>query len=215
MGYTILLVLAGHLPLISDVWINGRGPYTFGVDTGLESTLVDAALARELRLTPRYRVALMSTNGFRELPGGPVDLITVGRVEAVGVEVLWDDDLRAGRLDPRVRGVLGQSFLRRFAYLLDYTNRTLVLDSPLPPDGPRTPLAWIGGRPALRDTRWILDSGAPHEVRLGRHPEEGAGLLPTRFFAWVYVNSREDYAVLGPPTTRRRSASRTDPPLPR
>ena len=46
-------------------------------------------------------------------------------------------------------GVLGQSWLTRFDYLIDVDRGQLILDGEIPP-GTRIPLLLVDGRPAIR-----------------------------------------------------------------
>ncbi len=130
-------------------------------------------------------------------------------MERPGVEVLLGSMDAVHRLDPRLDGILGQSFLKGLgSYLIDYRQSRLVLEPPAPP--PTGTTHWFefrDDRPGLAlkvkgtsgNREWILDSGAPEPIlRAGRHP----GLLATSTFDAVYINNREQFVVLKPKSAR-------------
>jgi predicted aspartyl protease len=118
--------LRGYL-MVVGVTVNDRGPFSFLVDTGTNTTLIDPALAQELKLAPADRMTLGSMGksvpaaryflkGFRVGPA------SVSHLEALAVPLpqLW-------ALDSRIRGVLGMNFLLQFSFLLDYERQRLEI----------------------------------------------------------------------------------------
>jgi hypothetical protein len=75
-------------------------------------------------------------------------------------------------------GVLGQSWLTRFDYLIDVDRGQLILDGEIPP-GTRIPLLLVDGRPAISlqvngsESVAVLDSGAPVMVLFGEGTRNG------------------------------------------
>ncbi|HEU5163301.1 MAG TPA: aspartyl protease family protein [Thermoanaerobaculia bacterium] len=122
-------VLDDRLPL-AQVRINGSRPLTFIVDTGASSgTFVDRALAAELGLSEDSAQAEAN-------PGGEVTVGTVkGATLEIGPLTLTNETLLtapisqfASLLGRPVDGILGHSFLSRYAVRFDYVGRRLVLD---------------------------------------------------------------------------------------
>ncbi len=164
---------------LQDVYIEGRGPFRFLVDTGAQSTLVGRRLADELRLVPEYRVELVSALGSDMAFGKRVGEIRVGASLAKDMEVLWSD----AELDRSVDGVLGQNFLSAHNYAIDMARHRLILDPP--EETARLPFESRDGRIVLAVSidgearRLVLDSGAstlilfrsPRNSRLGGQAE--------------------------------------------
>lgn len=175
---TILLLTgsalaAGPYLTASQVYINGKGPYPFVVDTGAQSSAVTERVARAAGIQARYRVEQVTATGTRLTPAALANKISVGETTVDEAEVLIGGVPRL----TAVEGVLGQSFLSRVDYLLDYKSGKLVLH----PDatglaGVSVPFELLNGRPAIRavvggqDRTLILDSGAPALVLFGSGP---------------------------------------------
>jgi predicted aspartyl protease len=124
---TILpLKLIDHYPVVEGVYVNGTGPFHFLVDTGFQSTAVDERLAEKLGLVPDYLVTLVTQAGAKNIPASKRAPVTL-RGTTVQVEMIWLDLATARRVDRRIDGVIGQDFLSRFNYLIDYAARRLVL----------------------------------------------------------------------------------------
>jgi len=119
---------AGGTAILVGVTIGGKGPFTFVLDTGAESSLIDSATAKRLGL---------------KVTGGPHPISGIGGVQqAVPVELKdWHaDTLRlpaltmdsasfAGdRLGNNIRGLLGSDVLSQFGIItIDYAGGTLTV----------------------------------------------------------------------------------------
>lgn len=147
--------------------IKGRGPFRFLVDTGAEASVVSPGVARRLGLTPSYRVEVVTVNGRLVAPGAEVTSVSVGNSVAAAAEVVWYE-----LAVPGVDGILGQSFLKHFAYRIDLRRGTAVIGEVERPSGVRVPLEMRSGRPAvmLGGRWWALDSGATQVVLFRRVP---------------------------------------------
>jgi predicted aspartyl protease len=119
------------LPLVLvDVRVNGKGPYTFFVDTGATITVVGAPLARALHLplidTPvralgaggrfdaRASYAAVALGDVRQ------DRVLVGVVDLAQIRAV------AGPVD----GVIGYNFLKPYRVVIDYPGHELCLETP-------------------------------------------------------------------------------------
>jgi predicted aspartyl protease len=131
------------------------------VDTGNASSLIRPKVAQRIAGRAVYSVDQVTAAGMRRVPVVVIDRLTVGpatdgQIEAMVGEVAMDG----------VDGVLGQSWLVRHDYLLDYKERRLVLDGAAPAGAIQEDLRSVDGRPAVavrvdgvaRDL--VLDSGA-------------------------------------------------------
>lgn len=163
-----------HQLIVVSVFVNEDGPFDFLLDTGTNSTVVIPAVAARLRLRPIGRVSLITVAGSRVVQSARLKKLTLDAKSLEDVEVLIEDLREVRSLDDRVCGVLGQNFLSRFNYLLDYRNRRLIYEdeSAAVCAGARLPAAQHEGRLMVtarlasyrtvprRTLRLLLDSAA-------------------------------------------------------
>jgi predicted aspartyl protease len=112
-------LLRGYM-IVIPVTVNGAGPYEFLLDTGSNTTLINAEFARALRLRPIDRVELMTVAGSQVVPRARLESVAIGAKSAADVEVVFSDLREARAISPEICGVLGQNFLSRFNYLINY-----------------------------------------------------------------------------------------------
>ncbi|MCC6365337.1 MAG: retroviral-like aspartic protease family protein [Bryobacterales bacterium] len=162
---TLPLRRAGSHLLVDGVWVNGQGPFRFLLDTGAQSTTLDAAIAERLGLRPSYRVEVVSVNGSTLAPATRVTNVTLGSATALDIEVAWC------RL-PGFEGILGESFLHRFRYGVDLRRMQLRIEEDSEPAGVRLPLETSNGRPLVRLGGWrlVIDSGSPALILFRKIP---------------------------------------------
>jgi hypothetical protein len=114
--------------IVIPVKINNVGPFDFMVDTGSQITVIDPALASELRLKLMGSAGLVSVSGIAQASVGVLDLIEADK-HAVKKAYVMVQDLGAIReADAHIRGVLGLNFLSHFGLLIDYRHDLLCLD---------------------------------------------------------------------------------------
>lgn len=118
--------------ILVPVHINGRGPYSFVLDTGATLTCVDQALATELSL-PEERGQI----GFGAGIGGAgrmrlvrTDSLRVGAARAEDLPVCALDLSSARQAGIEFDGLLGLNFLRPFRMGLDFERAVLSLQEP-------------------------------------------------------------------------------------
>ena len=162
--------------IVVDVRINHRGPFRMVVDTGSTSSALTDEAARAAGLEPDERVILSNAAGERLVAGTRAAHMSLGPVVAEGVEVLFGPFDALHGLDRKVDGLLGQNFLGRFGYLIDYRRRRLWLGSDADRQGAGLEYAvaieMAYGRlllpvvltPGSRLLRMALDSGAANLV---------------------------------------------------
>jgi len=152
----------GHVLVLKDVFLNRTGPFRMMIDTGNASSLISRKTARRLGVRPVYAVEQVTTGGIQHLPVAVLDEVTTGAMTEREVEAMVGEVRLEG-----VDGVLGQSWLVRHDYLLDYRNRRVVIDGAPPTGGLRLAMRSVDGLPMVnaqvdgRPLELILDSGAP------------------------------------------------------
>jgi len=113
--------------VLVPVYIQGRGPYRFLLDTGASVSVVDDALADQLALEPtgtRSAVQGAMTRGVAQMVR--VNHWRLGESLELGSDELAVLDV--GEQPVRLDGLLGSDQLRGFGtVVIDYTNRQLRL----------------------------------------------------------------------------------------
>ncbi|HYY59550.1 MAG TPA: retroviral-like aspartic protease family protein, partial [Pyrinomonadaceae bacterium] len=182
--------------VVVPVMVNGEGPFDFLLDTGTNATIIDLALNKQLALQASDSILLMTVAGSQAVPRSLLQRLALGAKAVENLEILCGDlrDLRS--LDAGIRGVLGQNFLSRFNYILNYGERRIEFE-----EGCEMERALSGARLAFEDDegmmivatepaspkekalRLVLDSGISSLVifdasirRLGYDVEFGASL---------------------------------------
>ncbi len=173
-----LRIVAGR-PIL-DARINGRGPYPLLLDTGAHGSVLDLALARELKLPIGKAVDVSSPGG----QGIQAQIVTLERLEIGGLSVLGATGAAVEGLPfppgpDAPRGILSPYQLGGVLVTIDYPHRqALFRRGALPePDG-REVFGWESGQ----DLPQIPVSVAGHALRI--HLDSGAqgGLsVPTAF----------------------------------
>ena len=138
------------------------------VDTGMTSSSVTPKSAARLHLTPQFKAVDVTPAGQRMTAGTRSVKVKMGTSVAENVSFIWQDlnGLRDMGID--VDGALGQSFLSRFDYVLDYRNRQITLGPAASmSEGERIDFSRASGRmlvPAWnadgKALQLVLDSGA-------------------------------------------------------
>jgi predicted aspartyl protease len=191
-----------HLLVLNEVYLNGIGPFRMMIDTGNASSSLSPAAAQRLGLRPAYQVEQVTATGSTFIPAAIVQEVKAGGVVDAGVEVM----ISTSRMR-EVDGVLGQSWLSRHDYLLDYREKRLVLDGTPPLGGIRRALRQVDGRPAIealvdgRHRELVLDSGAPAVVLFERAAVRNTAMMFTNNGSapvesgWARIDERRMKAV--------------------
>jgi hypothetical protein len=107
--------------------INGHGPFRMLVDTGTTTTLLAPEAAAAAGLKFDHRIVLTSLGGEKPLLATSTAELQVGSGIATGVEIAVAAIGHVRKIDPGAHGILGQSFLSRSAFLIDYARKKLWL----------------------------------------------------------------------------------------
>jgi hypothetical protein len=149
-------------PVLDEVFVNGHGPYRFLLDTGAELNHLDPSVARSIGLRPTFRTELGTATGSKVVTGAENLELTIGSERAAGQTFLFAGFETVHLVYPDVQGVLGQSFLSRFDYLLDLRRRQMEFGRHEPgPRSVRAPFRIVKGRPVIVTSLGdlVLDSG--------------------------------------------------------
>ena len=98
------------------------------VDTGSQVTVIDPSLAAELSLKAQGRVGLVSVASFAQASATVLDTLEADSKVVEKSPAIVQDLRQIQAADPRIRGVLGESFLAHFDLLVDYGHKLLCLD---------------------------------------------------------------------------------------
>jgi hypothetical protein len=115
--------------IIIPVRINHQGPFDFMVDTGSQVTVADLSLAAELNLKSQGAAGLLSVSNDARASMAVLESFEVGSHTVDKHSVLVTDLGQIRIADPRIRGVLGESFLAHFDLLIDYRHKLVCLDA--------------------------------------------------------------------------------------
>jgi len=172
--------------------VNGKGPYTYIVDTGGHN-LISPRLAQEVGLTT-IGAAAMSGAGEKTVQSGfaLVKEITLGQLQMrdqLGfVAPIYDSTIEGIQVD----GMVGFELFRRFMVRIDYGKHTLTVGSHLTPEGTAIPfvfydhLPMVSGKVGELPARFDIDSGSRSELDL-TSPFVQANNLQARFAKGVEV----------------------------
>lgn len=117
-----------HALIVIPVRINHAGPFDFVVDTGSQVTVIDSSLASQLDLKLQGKVGLVSVASFAQASATILDSVEADSKVVENSPAIVQDLRQIQAADPRIRGVLGESFLAHFDLLVDYGHKLLCLD---------------------------------------------------------------------------------------
>ena len=154
---------APNVPLLLvDVRVNGRGPFTFVLDTGARTCLVDPKMAREVGIAATSSEERIGAGGPIQIGIGNATSIALGDSEQSNVEVGISDEL--GRISEaagtEIRGALGSNFLRHYRVAFNFAGRELAFsDEPRPPEDGGTTFALAGKKPLITVPVYVKGQG--------------------------------------------------------
>jgi hypothetical protein len=133
--HSTAMELRHNLPFV-QVMVNGKGPFTFGIDTGTGGqALVTPQLAEQLKLAATGEIDIGDPSGRNQRKASTFKLQTL---EVAGVQF---KDVEAVEFQPspregQVDGILGFPLFRDYLLTMDYPQERLTLASgALKPDG--------------------------------------------------------------------------------
>ena len=135
-GATVRFHLHRDYLIVVQATLNGVGPLDFLVDTGCSTTTIDPELDRQLKAPEVGAATVALLAEVRRNRKVLLNEIRVGSARAVAFPVLVDKLNEETALVPRVRGILGEDFLKGFDLLIDY-DRSLLSFNESAPEGER------------------------------------------------------------------------------
>lgn len=117
--------------IVVPVQVNGKGPYSFLVDTGATSSAIDPKLSTSLNLSAAKGAKVASWEGTIDARRVLVDELSFGPVEVGPLSVLVQPLSEFKAFDSHLRGVIGQDVLLHANYLIDNRHHLIQFD----PDG--------------------------------------------------------------------------------
>lgn len=115
------------LIVLECVKVNGKGPYTFLLDSGASETIVMPDAARDLGLKGQ----MVPSETVGQVEKVKLDVLSVGEAQVRGLDICVYDPPQArplkaangGKLD----GLLGRSFFDKFLLTVDYRSKQIKL----------------------------------------------------------------------------------------
>lgn len=117
------------LVLLPDVTINGQGPFTFALDTGASTSLIDRPLAQQLHLpqngTPQ---PIAGVSGKEQAIPVKIDNWSVGKQIKLPSSTISSADLFASQRSSGLQGLIGSDIWTQFGKItIDYNAQTLTV----------------------------------------------------------------------------------------
>jgi hypothetical protein len=140
--------------IFASVRVNGRGPYSFFIDTGAGASCLDETVARELGLPRVGAVEARGVGGSETVAFVQADSLEIGPVKlrAQNLVALPLASV-AGARDIGFDGILGYGFFSRFVVRIDYEKETFSLYEPgsftPPPGATELPISLEGNVPSV------------------------------------------------------------------
>jgi len=158
---TLKLQVISGVPVVDGVFLNGQGPYRFLLDTGGQTNQMDSSLARKLGLAGSFERSVDTPAGSSEVPGTTLEKISLGPVEAVNQEFLISSTAAFHAVSPDIRGILGEEFLAKFDYTLDFKHHRVTFGD-VPPSGAQVKFRRVDDCMAVLTDQGelMIDSGA-------------------------------------------------------
>jgi predicted aspartyl protease len=111
--------------VVIPVFINGRGPYKFDLDTGATTSILSVEVAGRLNIRTVRNQRLITAGGLAVATIGSVDVVQIGAVRLLQTQIAV---VEADFLDKlQVDGILGSDYLKQFKISIDYTRRILSI----------------------------------------------------------------------------------------
>jgi len=163
--------------IVTSVLVNGTGPFDFVFDTGASSTVIDSELAKQLSLSVLESESLHTVTGSKTVSRYQIDSLGLGPKSVRSLTVLCAESLDIHAISPKVRGVLGQNFLSRFDFILNYRDQRIEFEEggeyagklqgarlPVERDRGRILITTQLSSPRKRASKLVMDSGVSSVV---------------------------------------------------
>jgi len=181
---TILFSLVKNL-IIIPIYINGKGPFDFILDTGVNPIIVTDSTLKESLKVPYVRS--IKIGGYGNFDGVDAYLgttsVAIGDAEGENIPTVFlkDDILSlSGHVGKKIYGLIGYNFFNSFVVKVNYRYKSLRFTSPekkIKPKGEKIPFELIENKPYVtvnieqeglgsKTLKTLVDCGASHAVSL-------------------------------------------------
>jgi predicted aspartyl protease len=181
--------------VIVPVTVGSRGPFRFVLDTGSTHSAVTERLANAFGARPVARTTMQANGGTIECPVVSLPPLAVGDAAVEGLTVTALPPSSTSALGHGVDGILGNDFLSRFRFTIDYRRSWIVWHgTEYVPQGVRLRLI-------PSQDRWLVELPQPDQQPTHRFvPDSGADTLV--LYGEAVANRivsqwRPEHAVLG------------------
>ena len=166
--------------IVVPVKVNGLGPFDFLLDTGNDTTTIDSSLAGRLGLLSTGHRDQFTVAGQKTLQTSVLGSLSLGAVETIDLPVLIEGLGGLRQADPQIQGVVGEDFLSRYSYLIDYSSHYLRMESGnVLREGLRGQRLALAPRPDPAHDKMIVDADAHaiNRTALRLEIDSGANIL--------------------------------------
>src|SRR5215472_1396993 len=115
--------------IVVSVRVNGSGPYSFLLDTGATSSVVDPQLSAALNLPSAQDARLANWNDTTDARRVLVQDLSLGPIDSGPLPILVQPLFEFKTFDSHLRGVLGQDVLLRSNFLIDNRHHRIQFDN--------------------------------------------------------------------------------------
>ena len=117
-----------HLIMV-PVSVNGKGPFSFGLDTGGAHSTISTALAQRLGLAEKEHTESFGVGSAIPLTMSSIESLSVGQATVRDLPVAVADlSAFEQRLETHIDGILASDYLKHFILTIDYPHRLLRLE---------------------------------------------------------------------------------------
>jgi predicted aspartyl protease len=171
--------------IIIPIYINGKGPFDFILDTGVNPMIVTDSTLKESLKVPYVRN--IKIGGYGNFDGIDAFLgkttVNIGEAEGENIPTVFlkEDVLSlSGHVGKKIYGLIGYNFFNSFVVKVNYRYKTLRFTSPekkTKPRGEKIPFELIENKPYVavnieqeglgsKTIKTLVDCGASHAISL-------------------------------------------------
>ena len=112
--------------VVVPVFLNGRGPYRFLLDTGATNTILSKKVVDQLNIPIGKTQTLLTVGGAVVATKRMIDVIRIGNAQIMQAPVIGADLKLMHTL--QVDGIIGEDCLKRFKISIDYAHQLLTIE---------------------------------------------------------------------------------------
>jgi len=112
--------------VVVPVFLNGRGPYRFLLDTGATNTILSNRVADQLNIPIGRTQTLLTVGGTAMATKRIIDVIRIGNTEIMQLPIIATDLKLLRTL--HVDGIIGGDCLKQFRISIDYAHQLITIE---------------------------------------------------------------------------------------